>query len=171
MSTSRSPTPPSTKRLLQELKSIVHDPSPILEILRPASEAEILHWEAVMKGFPGTAYEGISPLCLHPTFNPHSRIPPLTQPPLPSLSRSLAPRHPHPALLPSRPAQNHLLNAHLPPECRFQDWRNLPRSSEDVVVACVHAHVYVGGYPSVARVPGSGQSVQRGYSDVVKEWG
>ncbi|KAM0805690.1 ubiquitin-conjugating enzyme/RWD-like protein [Usnea florida] len=57
MSTSRSPTPPSNKRLLQELKSIVHDPSPILEILRPASEAEILHWEAVMKGFPGTAYE------------------------------------------------------------------------------------------------------------------
>ncbi|KAF6221302.1 hypothetical protein HO133_002157 [Letharia lupina] len=57
MATSRSPTPPSTKRLLQELKSIVEDPSPILQSLSPASEAEILHWEAVMKGFPGTAYE------------------------------------------------------------------------------------------------------------------
>ncbi|CAF9939799.1 hypothetical protein IMSHALPRED_001639 [Imshaugia aleurites] len=57
MATSRSPTPPSTKRLLQELKTIVEDPSPILQSLRPASEAEILHWEAVMKGFPGTAYE------------------------------------------------------------------------------------------------------------------
>ena len=79
MSTSRSPTPPSNKRLLQELKSIVHDPSPILEILRPASEAEILHWEAVMKGVPGTAYEGISPPCLHPTYNPHPPIPSLTQ--------------------------------------------------------------------------------------------
>ena len=78
MSTSRSPTPPSTKRLLQELKTIVHDPSPILEILRPASEAEILHWEAVMKGFPGTAYEGIPPPFLYLTFKPHPPIPSLT---------------------------------------------------------------------------------------------
>ena len=58
MATSRSPTPPSTKRLIQELKSIVEEPSPVLQSLRPASEADILHWEAVLKGVPGTAYEG-----------------------------------------------------------------------------------------------------------------
>ena len=60
MATSRSPTPPSTKRLVQELKSIVEEPSPVLQSLRPASEADILHWEAVLKGVPGTAYEGNS---------------------------------------------------------------------------------------------------------------
>ncbi|MCJ1450569.1 hypothetical protein MMC28_000902 [Mycoblastus sanguinarius] len=56
-STSRSPTPPSTKRLLQELKNNLSEPSPILLSLGPVSDAQILHWEAVMKGVPGTAYE------------------------------------------------------------------------------------------------------------------
>ncbi len=56
---SRSPTPPSTKRLLQELKNAVSEPSPVLQSLGPISEAQLLHWEAVMKGVPGTAYEGI----------------------------------------------------------------------------------------------------------------
>ena len=55
---SRSPTPPSTKRLLQELKTNAEEPSSILQSLGPVSEAEILHWEAVMKGVLGTAYEG-----------------------------------------------------------------------------------------------------------------
>ncbi|KAL6715658.1 hypothetical protein ACLMJK_006619 [Lecanora helva] len=55
--TSRSPTPPSTKRLLQELKTSLSEPSPILQSLGPVSESQILHWEAVMKGVPGTAYE------------------------------------------------------------------------------------------------------------------
>lgn len=56
---SRSPTPPSIKRLLQELKAHSEEPLFILQSLGPKSEAEILHWEAVMKGVPGTAYEGI----------------------------------------------------------------------------------------------------------------
>ena len=57
---SRSPTPPSTRRLLQELKSTFSEPSPVLQLLAPISEAQILHWEAVMKGVPDTAYEGTS---------------------------------------------------------------------------------------------------------------
>ena len=36
----------------------MEEPSPVLQSLRPASEADILHWEAVLKGVPGTAYEG-----------------------------------------------------------------------------------------------------------------
>lgn len=79
MATSRSPTPPSTKRLLQELKSIVEDPSPILQSLSPASEAEILHWEAVMKGFPGTAYEGNLSAPTH-FFSSSTTEPPLPPP-------------------------------------------------------------------------------------------
>ena len=59
VSQSRSPTPPSTKRLLQELKGHAEEPSPILQSLGPVSEAEVLHWAAILKGFPGTAYEGI----------------------------------------------------------------------------------------------------------------
>jgi len=58
MATSRSPTPPSTKRLLQELKATTTDPSPVLLSLAPVSEVQILYWEAVLKGVPGTAYEG-----------------------------------------------------------------------------------------------------------------
>lgn len=55
---SRSPTPPSTKRLLQELKTTISETSPVLQSLAPVSEAQLLHWETVMKGVPGTAYEG-----------------------------------------------------------------------------------------------------------------
>lgn len=117
MATSRSPTPPSTKRLLQELKSIVEEPSPVLQSLSPASEAEILHWEAVMKGFPGTAYEGISPPPQKPNRTDYPPNFSTNQPP----SRSVAPRHPHPALLPSRPTQDNLYDSDLPPECGFQD--------------------------------------------------
>lgn len=56
---SRSPTPPSTKRLLQELKTTFSEPSLVIQSLGPISEAQLLHWEAVLKGVPGTAYEGI----------------------------------------------------------------------------------------------------------------
>jgi peroxin-4 len=54
---SRSPTPPSTKRLLQELKTSITDPSPILSSLAPISASNLLHWEAIMRGVPSTAYE------------------------------------------------------------------------------------------------------------------
>jgi len=64
---SRSPTPPSTKRLLHELKAQTQDPAPFLLFLRPISESQILNWEAVMKGVPGTAYEGIPPLPSSPS--------------------------------------------------------------------------------------------------------
>ncbi|MCJ1374421.1 hypothetical protein MMC20_005653 [Loxospora ochrophaea] len=64
--TSRSPTPPSTKRLLHELASYPHDPNPTLLHLGPVNESEILHWEAVMKGVDGTAYEhGLWKLSIH----------------------------------------------------------------------------------------------------------
>lgn len=56
-SMSRSPTPPAARRLLHELRSQSQDPAPILLSLGPVSDEQILSWEAVLKGVPGTAYE------------------------------------------------------------------------------------------------------------------
>ncbi|KAI9784622.1 MAG: hypothetical protein M1839_001844 [Geoglossum umbratile] len=51
------PTTP-TKRLLNELHSYTTDPNKALLHLGPQSDTQILHWEAVMRGVEGTAYEG-----------------------------------------------------------------------------------------------------------------
>lgn len=55
-SSSRSPTP--TKRLLKELQTYQEDPNDALLHLAPVSDDSLSHWQAVMKGVPGTAYEG-----------------------------------------------------------------------------------------------------------------
>lgn len=47
-----------TKRLLQELHQQTLSPNASLERLAPVSDEAILHWEAVMRGVEGTAYEG-----------------------------------------------------------------------------------------------------------------
>ncbi|KAI9871481.1 MAG: hypothetical protein M1830_002875 [Pleopsidium flavum] len=56
--TNRSSAPPSTKRLLHELQQYAQEPNDALLHLGPLSEGQILHWEAVMKGIKGSAYEG-----------------------------------------------------------------------------------------------------------------
>ncbi|KAF2834084.1 ubiquitin-conjugating enzyme [Patellaria atrata CBS 101060] len=53
---SRAQTP--TKRLLNELQTYQHEPNGALLQLGPASDDELTHWTAVMKGVLGTAYEG-----------------------------------------------------------------------------------------------------------------
>jgi peroxin-4 len=53
----RAATP--TKRLLNELHDYVQEPNDALLRLGPVSDEQMLHWEAVMKGVPGTAYEGV----------------------------------------------------------------------------------------------------------------
>lgn len=64
MSTTRSSqqpgssTPAATKRLLHELRLQTESPAhPFLPSLGPVSDAQMLQWEAVMKGVPGSAYE------------------------------------------------------------------------------------------------------------------
>lgn len=54
---SRSATPPSLRRVLNELQNYPKDPSANLLQLGPPNEANSLHWEAVMRGVPGTPYE------------------------------------------------------------------------------------------------------------------
>jgi peroxin-4 len=54
---SRSSTPPSVRRVLNELQNYPKDPNPVLLQLGPINEAETLHWESVMRGEKGTAYE------------------------------------------------------------------------------------------------------------------
>ena len=56
--THRSPTPPSTKRLLHELKQYSQEPNEGVLHLGPVHDGEILHWEAVLKGVKGSGYEG-----------------------------------------------------------------------------------------------------------------
>ncbi|KAF2112914.1 ubiquitin-conjugating enzyme/RWD-like protein [Lophiotrema nucula] len=55
-SSSRTTSP--TKRLLTELQTYQSDPNEALLELGPVDDNELTHWRAVMKGVPGTAYEG-----------------------------------------------------------------------------------------------------------------
>ncbi|KAL4894441.1 ubiquitin-conjugating enzyme/RWD-like protein [Aspergillus ambiguus] len=48
----------TTKRLLQELKDYSSNPNEALLHLGPVNDDDLLHWEAVLKGVPGTPYEG-----------------------------------------------------------------------------------------------------------------
>ncbi|KAK2733080.1 hypothetical protein FQN55_003781 [Onygenales sp. PD_40] len=56
----RSPAPSSsaTKRLIRELNEYARNPNEALLHLGPVSETDLLRWEAVLKGVPGTPYEG-----------------------------------------------------------------------------------------------------------------
>jgi peroxin-4 len=53
------------KRLLNELQTYQSDPNDALDYLGPVNDDELMHWTAVMRGVPGTAYEGILPYCLN----------------------------------------------------------------------------------------------------------
>lgn len=58
MASSSSRTSSPTKRLLTELQTYQSDPNDALVELGPVDDDELMHWRAVMKGVPGTAYEG-----------------------------------------------------------------------------------------------------------------
>ncbi|GKZ80394.1 hypothetical protein AnigIFM56816_004614 [Aspergillus niger] len=47
----------TTHRLLRELKDYTNSPNEALLHLGPVDEDDLLHWEAVLKGVPGTPYE------------------------------------------------------------------------------------------------------------------
>ena len=53
---SRNASP--VKRLLTELQTYQAEPNDALLELGPVDDDELMHWRAVMKGVPGTAYEG-----------------------------------------------------------------------------------------------------------------
>ncbi len=57
-SSSRTQSP--TKRLMNELSSLQTEPNEACARLGPVADDELLHWQAVMRGVAGTAYEGIS---------------------------------------------------------------------------------------------------------------
>ncbi|EME86044.1 uncharacterized protein MYCFIDRAFT_210393 [Pseudocercospora fijiensis CIRAD86] len=48
----------AAKRLANELGAYNREPSPALSRLEPASDQDIFHWSAVLRGPEGTAYEG-----------------------------------------------------------------------------------------------------------------
>jgi peroxin-4 len=49
---------PTSQRLLRELKDYARAPNEALLHLGPVDEDDLLQWEAVLKGVPGTPYEG-----------------------------------------------------------------------------------------------------------------
>jgi peroxin-4 len=57
MASTRTGTPPANKRLLKELQAHAKEPNANLSQLGPVSDAQFLHWEAVMIGPKGGAYE------------------------------------------------------------------------------------------------------------------
>lgn len=59
----------TTHRLLRELKDYTNSPNEALLHLGPVDEDDLLHWEAVLKGVPGTPYESMPP-----SPSPHSSL-------------------------------------------------------------------------------------------------
>lgn len=49
----------ASKRLIKELDQYAKDPSPAVSRLEPASDDDLTHLTAVLKGPDGTAYEGV----------------------------------------------------------------------------------------------------------------
>ena len=48
----------TSKRLLKELQAYESEPNEALLRLGPLNDDDLHHWIGVMKGIPGTAYEG-----------------------------------------------------------------------------------------------------------------
>lgn len=53
-----APPKATSQRLLRELKDYASSPNEALLHLGPVDEDDLLQWEAVLKGVPGTPYEG-----------------------------------------------------------------------------------------------------------------
>ncbi|KAI9680311.1 MAG: hypothetical protein M1829_001197 [Trizodia sp. TS-e1964] len=54
----RAASPAAVKRLLHELEEYQHTPNDALLLLAPIHDEDLFRWGAVMKGVPGSAYEG-----------------------------------------------------------------------------------------------------------------
>ncbi|PGH08848.1 hypothetical protein AJ79_05852 [Helicocarpus griseus UAMH5409] len=74
-SQSQTPSPSTTKRLIRELNDYSKSPNDALLHLGPINDNDLLRWEAVLKGVPGTPYEGGGlwhlTLTLPPTYPLH----------------------------------------------------------------------------------------------------
>jgi hypothetical protein len=138
---------------MTELQTYQNDPNDALLELGPADD-DIMHWRAVMKGVPGTAYEGTSPCFIIHHSMRHDLPPRISSTPMNSsltlYRRHLAPHHLNPAILPSLTPQNPLRHTNLPPKRRLQNRRNLSRPPENVLVARVHHFHHHDQYTPVA---------------------
>ena len=92
---------------MTELQTYQRDKNEVLYDLGPTDD-DVMQWRAVMKGVPGTAYEGMYTSPKQPNAYTPTNPPP---------RRLLAPLHLHPIYVPPRAPDYPLHNAHLPPEC------------------------------------------------------
>jgi hypothetical protein len=135
---------------MTELQTYHHDHNDALYDMGPTDD-DVMQWRAVMKGVEGTAYEG--------TYNPeHTSPTPLTASLYSTFIHSLtphrwllAPLHLNPLHLPPHPTHHPLHNAHLPPQRRFQNRRDLPRPTQDLLDARVHYFYHSDEYTSTAH--------------------
>jgi hypothetical protein len=164
---SRNSSP--VKRLMTELQTYQADPNEALLELGPADD-DVMHWRAVMKGVVGTAYEGMYMITLNNmsamravkrafTCYKHRR--------LTRHRRSLAPRYPRPQCIPLIASHHSLRNAYLPPKCRLQNRRDLPRSSQNILDPCIHYIDYHDIDTSAPHKRRAGQPAECGHCTVV----
>jgi len=124
----RTPTPPSTKRLLHELQHYTAEPNDALLQLGPISDEQILHWEAILKGVKESGYEGATATISYSVStgncldgNCMRCTGPRSGSDLFGPSRGpVEDRHPDTGELPAGAAGDALRDANLSPECPFQ---------------------------------------------------
>ena len=121
------------KRLLNELKSYQQDPNDALISLGPLSDSDLMNWTAVMKGVPGTAYEGTQAIS-NSVF-----LPKIVCKTLNSTNRRLVvPVDQNSTDVSSLPAYHRLHNPDLPSKHPLPHRRNLPRSFENKLESGIH---------------------------------
>lgn len=128
----------ASKRLQHELKQYQDEPNPTLKSLGLKNEDDLFHWAAVMKGQPGTAYEGTSLATVRNIFWN-----------LIVYRRPLEPLHRMPSKLPSCSTQDILCHSNLPSKRPLQDWRDLPGLAQDFLVSGIHNQLHLDRNTSV----------------------
>ena len=68
MTSKRNEGQSAPKRLLHELRSYQEEPNPALVLLRPARDDDLFVWDAVLRGVPETAYEGVCRYLARPSL-------------------------------------------------------------------------------------------------------
>jgi hypothetical protein len=152
-----SRTQSSEKRLLNELKSYQQDPNDALISLGPVSDSDLMNWSAVMKGVPGTAYEGT-----HATSNQLLYAEIVCKTLNSTNRRRMGPVHKSSTNIPTLPPYDSLHNPNLPSKHPLPHWRNLPRPLEHKLDSRIHDFVHLNRHTPAVDERGTRFTTQCG---------